>query len=141
LTLAPPIWKRLVGETLTRSDLPLFDVATSKILAFLRDPDLHLDVFEASFPDVFFSCLNDQQETVDLIPHGRDRRVSFEDRLEYANVLEQWKLTQFDKAIACIKDGISSIVHAELLAMFTWQELEVRCFERTDIYIYIYIRP
>ncbi|OQR95028.1 HECTdomain (ubiquitin-transferase) domain containing protein [Achlya hypogyna] len=125
VALARPVWKLLVGEALTPEDLPTFDAAAARTLAFLRDPSLDAATFEATFPDLAFTCLTDQNVEVEIVPQGRARPVSFADRFEYADALEQWKLHQFDGAVAYVAKGLRSIVHADLLAVFTWQELEL----------------
>ncbi|KDO20041.1 hypothetical protein SPRG_14189 [Saprolegnia parasitica CBS 223.65] len=125
IALARPIWKLLVGEQLRPDDLPSFDAAAARTLTFLRDPSMDQDTFDAAFPDLTFTCLLNDAVEVEIVPNGRRRRVGFGDRLAYASALEQYKLHQFDDAVAYIARGLKSIVHAELLAIFTWKELEL----------------
>ncbi|ETV99325.1 hypothetical protein, variant [Aphanomyces invadans] len=126
IQLAPPIWKLLVAEPLTPHDFHQFDVATAQTLRYLRHADFDSDdMFASIFPDQTFTCLNEQDEVVELVPHGATIPVTLGNRLEYADALESYRLHQFDEAVGFIRKGLESIVQVDLLPMFTWSELEL----------------
>ncbi|RHX98074.1 hypothetical protein DYB36_009709, partial [Aphanomyces astaci] len=126
IQLAAPIWKLLVSEPLTPSDFAQFDVATGQTLRYLRLTAFDSDAMFASiFPDQSFTCINEQDQLVELIPNGANVRVTLANRFEYADALESYRLHQFDEAVACIRNGLASIVQVDLLPMFTWAELEL----------------
>ncbi|KAF0719582.1 Aste57867_932 [Aphanomyces stellatus] len=126
LQLAAPIWKLLVSEPLTPSDFQQFDVATAQTLRYLRHTDFDDDdMFASIFPDQTFTCVNEQDELVELIPNGASIVVTLENRLAYADALEQYRLHQFDEAVSYILKGLRSIIQVDLLPMFTWSEFEL----------------
>ncbi|RLN99993.1 hypothetical protein DYB28_010746, partial [Aphanomyces astaci] len=103
-----------------------FDVATGQTLRYLRLTAFDSDAMFASiFPDQSFTCINEQDQLVELIPNGANVRVTLANRFEYADALESYRLHQFDEAVACIRNGLASIVQVDLLPMFTWAELEL----------------
>lgn len=57
----------------------------------------------------------------------------FENRLEWADKLEQYRLHEVDDQIAAIRRGMGTIVPVQLLPLFTWQELQLQICGRRDI--------
>ncbi|KAH9089407.1 hypothetical protein LEN26_019190 [Aphanomyces euteiches] len=126
LQLAVPIWKLLVCEKLTPNDFQHFDVATAQTLRYLRETDFESEeMFAAIFPDQTFTCLNEQDEVVELVLNGESITVTLANREAYADALEHYRLHQFDEAVSYIRKGLQSIIQVDLLPMFTWSELEL----------------
>ncbi|CAK4257114.1 unnamed protein product [Aphanomyces euteiches] len=126
LQLAVPIWKLLVCEKLIPNDFQHFDVATAQTLRYLRETDFESEeMFAAIFPDQTFTCLNEQDEVVELVPNGDSITVTLANREAYADALEHYRLHQFDEAVSYIRKGLQSIIQVDLLPMFTWSELEL----------------
>jgi len=62
---------------------------------------------------------------VDLLPGGADILVTYERRFEYADLLENYRLHEFDQQLAAMRRGFGTIVPLRLMPLFTWQEAEV----------------
>ena len=125
------IWKLLLGQKPTLSDLAFFDTSTIRTLDYLRklkDSSAEdRESYESTFSDQFFTCLccDGGREEIDLIENGHAIRVTFERRLEYADLIEQHRLHQFDTAVTCILEGFNRVVPTKLLQLFKPEELEV----------------
>jgi hypothetical protein len=60
------------------------------------------------------------------MPSGSCIRVTFANRGHYCDLVEQFRLHEFDAHVAAIKRGVGHVVPIRLLSLFTWKELEVR---------------
>ena len=69
--------------------------------------------------------IHDGPVSVDVVPGGAQRAVGYDERLEYARLEEQYRLHEFDAQAAAVRAGLATIVPARLLALFTWEEIEV----------------
>jgi E3 ubiquitin-protein ligase HERC2 len=127
--LSSIFWKRITREPLALDDLKALDYPTWKTINLLKDPEsegVTADNFEDFFEDVYFiadSCLGEGEE-VELVKGGKLLQVCYENRLEFAEALQKYRLTEFDVQIGAICRGISSLVQFDLLSLFTWQQLE-----------------
>jgi len=65
-----------------------------------------------------------RKRVVDLLPNGRHIPVTFSRSSEYAALLERFYLTRYSRQLHALARGISSVVPAEFLAMFTSAQLE-----------------
>lgn len=70
---------------------------------------------------------------VELCPLGKERRVTADNALEYADLLERFRLHEARLQVEALKRGMAPLVPARLLPMFTWQELSSLCCGVADI--------
>jgi len=61
----------------------------------------------------------------DLIPGGKNIYVTWSNRLNYLHHLTTYKIHEGHLQMQAIKEGLSSIIPADTLMLFTWQELEL----------------
>ena len=62
---------------------------------------------------------------VNLLPGGVDINVTYDRRMEYVDLLLNYRLHEFDQQLQAIKRGFGTIVPLRLMPLFTWQESEV----------------
>ncbi len=126
LDLSPLVWKALSGEPLSApEDLEAVDVEMARSLRLLRD--MGPAEFKAAFGGhLDWTCVSTDGRTIELLSGAAAAAaVSYEDRLEYARLVEQYRLHEFDAQAAALRAGLATIVPVRLLALFTWNELEV----------------
>lgn len=120
------IWKLLVGETPTREDLEAIDLFQIQSLEKLRN--IHLQGIDSqSFGYTFyetFVTISTDSRTVELIPNGKDKDVTFENRDHYCDLVEQYRLHEFDRQAAAVRQGLACMVPYRLLSIYTWDQLE-----------------
>ncbi len=62
--------------------------------------------------------------TVSLKPDGADTPITYDTRLEYADLIVQYRLHEFDACIDAIAAGMGCMIPMRVLAVFTGAELE-----------------
>lgn len=127
LNIAAMIWKRLVGEQLQIEDLVAVDSMIVNSMHKMRTIDT-LGVTEEMFEDIVletFTTLSSDNRVVVLKPSGQSVAVTFANRCEYADLVESYRLHEFDLQVAALYRGISTVVPAKLLSCFTGPELEL----------------
>jgi hypothetical protein len=132
LPLPSLFWKMLVGRRVERRDLVPVDASFVRYLSYVREtvtaaaaaPD-PAAYFSERITDRFTVVCSDGT-TVDLVPGGAEREVTLESASEYLRLLERARLREARRAVAAVRRGLSSIVPVQLLAVYTWRELESR---------------
>jgi E3 ubiquitin-protein ligase HECTD3 len=81
--------------------------------------------FEAAFPGLTFSALSLDRRVCELVPGGGGERVTLSRRGAWVAAAASFHLTQYDAALALIRDGLFAVVPARAVRLLTWQELEV----------------
>lgn len=122
LDLPSFVWKPLVYEELTFSDLDAIDRSTATSLQFIRRCDRA--TFDQSVTEAFTCALSDKtlvelKETGALIP------VTYDTREEYVRLVLNARLTEHSAQIDAIRRGLGRIMPTQLLNLLTWRELEV----------------
>lgn len=117
-------YKHLLGLPITHHDMEAVDPEYYKnlkqILEYPLD-DLGLDL-TFSAEDSRFGKL----EIIDLIPDGRNKRVTDENKLEYVNLITCHRMTTAIRAqIEAFLEGFHGLVPAELISVFSPAELEL----------------
>jgi len=126
LNIAPFMWDLIVGSEPTLDML----VGIDEMLVQSMDKVLHIDregVTEEMFQYVVmetFTTLSTDDRTVELVPGGAERDVTFADRAEFVRQVERYRLHEFDTQAAAVRRGLASIVPTSLLCLFTGAELE-----------------
>lgn len=133
LDLAPLVWKKLVGSPVNTADLLDIDALTYNVIQRLRDSsDLKEETFEMDFQEYFVTVTADGRQ-VELVPGGASRKVTWENRMEYADLVEKHRLGAYDRQIDAIRQGLGTIVPVQLLPLFTWRELELQVCGRREL--------
>lgn len=126
LSLPQFLWKELVGEPVTWTrDFVSVDSAEVKLIDSIES--MESSVFNSTFAGVLnFTTVLSNGKTVPLIPGGEDRYVTYEDRLEYCRLVKKARMSEGKAQISAIKEGLIQVVPQQVLALLTWQELEVK---------------
>jgi hypothetical protein len=130
LNLPSIFWKPLVGIAPSLADLKAIDFSTVSSLEKILEMDR--DVFEASVFETYTTLLSDKT-VVELVPGGKEKTVSYDERTQYVALVQQCRLNESASQMKAIQRGIGSIVPLSLLSLFTWQDLEMRVCGRTEI--------
>lgn len=123
LDFPPAIWSLLVGRPLTRSSLLDFNALCYRIMQQYADPTLQREAFDQLPVQKFVTISSDGRE-IELKPNGANIAVTYENRMEYVQLEEQYRLHEFDMAISHMRKGLGTIVPVHLLSLFTGVELE-----------------
>ena len=115
LNLAPPVWKQLVGMSLTLSDLSEIDSDYLQGLLYIRDnPE--------AFVGIEFTAPSSTGKEVRL--HPTMTHVTMENCQEYVRLAVHMRLHEFDQQVQAMREGLAKVVPVPLLSLFTGPELE-----------------
>lgn len=129
------VWKPLIGARIDRSDLEAIDKRCSQFLESIRNIAKE-GVREETFSDYIFETFSFQSadgRNVELKPGGKNIPVTWQNRYEFTNLAEQYRLNEFNLQTEAICRGVASIIPIHLLSTFTWQELEFRVCGRAGV--------
>ena len=118
------VWKQLVGEPVSWTrDFVSVDSAEVKLIDSLEGMDR--EKFEGTFSEILnFTTVLSNGDTVELVPDGENRYVSYDDRLEYCRLVKEVRMKETEKQVMAIKEGLTQVVPSQVLLLLTWQELE-----------------
>ena len=139
LPLSSVIWKSVVREPLTDSDIASFDVAACSYVQYLgsicqrlhaaMDSNEALDSIrdEASsvLQDVTWTVTYSDGRVVELIPNGKEQNVDMNDLSEYLRLYVQSRLAESMLAIEAFRNGILTVIPESALSLLNWDELEL----------------
>ena len=115
LNLAPPVWKQLVGMTLTLSDLSEIDSDYVQGLLYIRDnPE--------AFVGIDFTAPSAGGKEIHL--HPTWTVVTMGNCQEYVRLSTHMRLHEFDQQVLALCEGLTKVVPVPLLSLFTGPELE-----------------
>lgn len=128
--LPPLIWKKLIGESVSLEDLMGIDVITAELLRAIRtcedDGITSNSEFEMKYEDKLkFVYTSSGGVLRELVPGGRVVQVSFDNRLEYCQLVENARLSEFDRQVAAMQQGLSEVVPLSAIQLFTSQQVEL----------------
>ncbi|CAM9093982.1 unnamed protein product [Chrysoparadoxa australica] len=125
------IWKKLIGLEVGLEDLRAIDTITCQFLTAIRCCEDDNITSEALFEEKYggkltFTYTNSAGVEHDLVPGGRQRRVTYSNRHAYCDHVEsRSRLREFDIQMAAIVRGMSQVVPMHVLCLYTPQQLEV----------------
>lgn len=122
LPLPAFVWKPLVGDQLTTSDLAAVDFSAVESLKFIES--CPIETLDQTLHQNFTTKLSDGT-VVELKENGTSIQVNAENRQEYVGLVLAARLTEHTSAIEAIRRGISKIVPIQLLNMLTARDLEL----------------
>jgi len=118
------VWKRLLGQELSRSDMEAVDTLTCRLLGSVRGCEDE-EEFEGKFGgSLTFVATGHDGEEVELIPGGATEDVTFATREAYCDLLSERHLHESDAQIAAIARGLYAVVARDTLLLLTWHEFE-----------------
>lgn len=132
----PLIWKKIVGEEVTASDLIEVDIIAAKQLDTLErcdelpsdDPVIDEDTFQAKFSaesgKLMFVFMGSDHTERELMRGGAHKEVTFANRLEYCQAVRAARLAEFDVQTAAIAKGMAEVVPMRELLLFSASQVE-----------------
>ncbi|KAF1345494.1 hypothetical protein BDV97DRAFT_49577 [Delphinella strobiligena] len=125
------VYKRILGKAVNLKDMETLDLDYYKSLCWILENDITDVTFET------FSLEVDkfgETETIDLIPDGRNIPVTEENKQEYVKLVVEQRLTKsVDEQLENFLQGFHEIIPAELVSIFSEQELELLISGLPDI--------
>jgi len=124
-----------VKDEICFDDLKRIDYPTWKTIHMMRFPELY-----SLSPELFDECYGDftfvaepmnaaefehKSEEIELVDDGANISVTFQNRLEFADLLENYRIHECDLQMKYICQGIAVVIPIDLLTLFTWKQLEV----------------
>jgi hypothetical protein len=141
------VWKPLVGESVTLVELRAVDDHCVRQLEAIRgcntSPTAETSgrgvsndatiapvgiCDDASFARAFsltFTTFGSDGHLVELLPGGSSKAVTFSERLLYCDLVETYRLQEFDTQVDALRRGLATVVPERSLKLFTAKELEV----------------
>eukprot|EP00742_Colponemidia_sp_Colp-10_P007630 GILJ01008224.1.p1 GENE.GILJ01008224.1~~GILJ01008224.1.p1 ORF type:complete len:2318 (+),score=345.48 GILJ01008224.1:234-6956(+) len=135
LDLPSIVWKHMVKSPIDRADIEAVDRMCIQALDFIRDSEkqgVTADMFEDIFQESFVTNSSDGSE-IELIPNGKHVAVTYANRMEYVRLVERYRFNEGKRQVEAIVKGMGTIVPIHLLAVFTWQELQLRICGKMDV--------
>jgi len=129
LVLSRVTWQLLVGTAPDLQDLACEDNATATSLQnFMNVEALGAtpEDFEDFFGDMRFVFHNSAGIEVPLVKRGGQKRVTFANAREFAELVLKMRLNEASEAVSCIRLGMSMVIPIGYLSLWTWQDLELR---------------
>ncbi|GMF34709.1 unnamed protein product [Phytophthora fragariaefolia] len=129
--LPSQVWKQLLGQPLTRSDLEGTDAMFIQMLDGIanceNDGIFTEEEFAAAFSglELRFTASSCTGEEIELVPGGRHVTVGFHNRLEYCRLAERARLEECSAQVAAMARGFATLFPRRVLTLLTWQELEI----------------
>ncbi|KAG6197774.1 hypothetical protein E4U10_007863 [Claviceps purpurea] len=125
------VYKRILGKSVSVKDMESFDPDYYKSLCWMLENEI-ADIITETFSveDDEFGVTN----IVDLIPNGREVAVTDENKHEYVRlVVEHRLLSSVKDQMESFLKGFHEIIPAELISIFSEQELELLISGLPDI--------
>ena len=117
------VYKKILGQAVSVKDMETVDLEYTKNLQWMLSNDITDIITET------FSMVQDRfgvEETIDLIPNGRNIPVTEENKEEYVRKVIEYRLTgSVQEQVDNFLKGFYDIVPAELISVFDEGELEL----------------
>lgn len=127
LNIPSIIWKLLVDDVPTREDLEgidLFQVQSLDRMRHIESEGITADTFNVIFYETF-TVVSSDERVVELFPGGAKIDVTFDNRKQFCDLVENFRLHEFDKQAAAVRRGLSAMIPSTLLSLYTWDQLEM----------------
>ncbi|GBG25849.1 E3 ubiquitin-protein ligase HERC2 [Hondaea fermentalgiana] len=116
------------------SDLsPSRDSSGGSVVAALAHNRVGTDLGSMGMSGEGLPAASSATNVVELCPLGKERKVVPRNALEYADLLESFRLSEVNMQLDALKRGLAPLVPARLLPMFNWQELQSLCCGVADV--------
>jgi len=91
--------------------------------------------FNTVFSDTKFLIAGSDGKEYEMVPGGRTKTLTWENREEFCQALVQFRQNEFARQCAAIRRGLATVVPYTLLSLFTWQEMEIQVAGRPQMNI------
>ena len=128
LNMASTFWKQLMGDPVDRTDLKAIDTYCVQCLddiTNINQKGIDASTFETVVDNTFVTRLSDGSE-VELKKNGKETRVTFENRHEYASLVEKARLEECSVQMKAIRTGMARVISLSLIKLYSWRELEIK---------------
>ena len=135
LNLCSVVWKQLVQQTADASDLAAFDEMVNQSLykiEHIEDEGIDEDLFADLIFEVFTVKLSDDTEAP-LCDGGEEMDVTWHNRKRYCDMVRAARLREGRAQAHAVLRGISSMLPARLLPLFSWHEFELMACGAPDV--------
>ena len=131
LDLPSIVWKPMVDEAVSEDDVMAIDRLSFSMVTELRKLEAHIQRGKGGMtPELFgdyidcsFVVVGSDGAIHELVPGGTNLQVSWQSRHAFMDALIAYRKQEFRLQCAALKDGLSSVVPAAQLTMFTWEQL------------------
>ena len=121
----------MVDEAVSEDDVMAIDRLSFSMVTELRKLEQHIQRGKGGLtPELFsdyidcsFVVLGSDGAIHELVPGGTNLPVSWQNRHAFVDALIAYRKQEFRLQCAALKDGLSSVVPAAQLCMFTWEQL------------------
>lgn len=126
LYLSPMVWKLIAGEEVGLEDYKSVDSLTVSLLEGLRSAELsEMDFMERFEPaEICFSVTSIGGSSVDLLPGGSRERLTWQNRLQYCDEVERFRLREMAAVTAAVNRGLATQLPPAILRLARGEELE-----------------
>ena len=128
LSLPSLFWKQLMSDSVDRSDLKHIDtfcVQCLEDIANIEKKGIDKSTFSGVIDVCFVTRLSDGTE-IELMKGGKNIKVDFDNRKEYANLVEKARLEEGQLQMKAIRAGLIKIVPFSIIKLYSWKELEYK---------------
>ncbi|CAM9164819.1 unnamed protein product [Ectocarpus sp. 8 AP-2014] len=135
LNLSVVVWKALVGQEVQLSDLENVDVLLTRSMQDIRTID-QKGVTRTLFSDIVmenFTAVSLDNREVELKPGGKNISVTWDNRFEYADLMEKQRLSECCSMVKHIRKGLATVVPLTVLGMFNWDEVETMVCGKPEV--------
>lgn len=129
LCLSQVVWKGLLEEDLGLEDLESFDCAAAngvRQLSNLATVGIDAVAFQSSFSELRFVTKDSADQERELVEHGRNTCVSFEDAPRFARLMLDMRLNEASAQLHHLRTGLRTVIPLECMVLWTWQQFEER---------------
>ncbi|KAA0163733.1 hypothetical protein FNF28_04123 [Cafeteria roenbergensis] len=115
------VWKSILGDALTGSDLDAVDELCQQALGGMLSLDR--EAFEERVDERMVTRLSDGSLR-ELVPGGSSQRVTWENKEDFARRVVATRLSESAPQLRAIRRGFNTVVPIRCLQLLHWRELE-----------------
>jgi len=71
-----------------------------------------------------FTTLSTDNRLIELKENGENITVTYATRIEFTDMVEEYRMHEFDEQVEYIRRGLSKVLPLNYLTLFTWREME-----------------
>ena len=126
LNIHPILWKFILGNEITFDDTETLDCLFFKMIMDLEKYVGNSAMersFENSF-DLYFTFKNANNEEIELIPNGKEVKVTVENLAKFIELSKKAKINESSHQMELIKKGFNEVLDLKICQILTWRQLE-----------------
>ena len=126
LNIHPILWKFILGNEITFDDTETLDCLFFKMIMDLEmyvTNEAMQDDFEYLF-DLNFTFKNANNEEIELIPNGKEVKVTVENLAKFIDLSKKAKINESSHQMELIKKGFNEVLDLKICQILTWKQLE-----------------